>query len=162
MNLIVAADSNFGIGYNNKLLVSIPSDLKRFKEMTIGKVVILGRKTIETFPKQKPLPQRTNIILSANPAYTCEGAVVVRGLDELKEELKKYKSEDVFVIGGETVYKQLLDWCDTAYVTRIDHEYSADAFFPNLDENDSWELVAEGEEEVYFDVTYSFNTYKRK
>ena len=162
MNLIVAVDNNFAIGYQNKLLVSIPGDMKQFKEKTTGKVVILGRKTLETFPKQKPLPNRKNIILSNNKSLSIEGADVVHSIDELLEELDKYNTEDVFVIGGESVYKTLIDYCDTAYVTKIDHEYSADAFFPNLDNMSEWEIVEESEEETYFDISYSYITYKKK
>ena len=161
MNVIVAADAGWGIGYKNKLLVSIPADLKRFKELTTGNVVVLGRKTLETFPKQKPLPNRTNIILSRDKNYSVEGAIVVNSLDELMSELAKYNSESIFVIGGDSVYKQLTDKCDLAYVTRIDHNYCADAFFPNLDEDDSWEIAEEEEEETYFDVSYNYVTYKR-
>lgn len=161
MKLIVAADNKWGIGYNNKLLISIPGDLKRFKELTTGHVVVLGRKTLETFPKQKPLPNRTNIILSRDKNYKVEGAVVVNSIDELKEELKKYNTDDVFIIGGDSIYKQMIDMCDTALVTRIDHTYAADAFFPNLDASDEWEITETDEEQSCFDITYEFVTYKR-
>ena len=162
MNVIVAADNNWGIGYQNRLLISIPGDLKMFKERTTGNVVVLGRKTLETFPKQKPLPNRTNIILSRDKNYTVDGAIVVHSLEELDEELKKYPSESIYIIGGDSIYKQMIDKCDTAYVTRIDHTYSADAYFPNLDKDDSWEIVETGEEQTCFDISYEFVTYKRK
>jgi len=162
MNIIVAADKNWGIGNNNKLLVSIPKDMKNFKEHTTGNVIVLGRKTMETFPKGQPLPNRTNIVLSRDKNYKVDGAIVVNSIEELLEELKKYKSESVYIVGGDSIYKQMLPYCDTAYVTRIDHAYAADAYFPNLDETEGWYLDEESEEEVYFDVTYTFTTYKKK
>ena len=100
MNLIAAVDKNWAIGYQNKLLTSIPEDMKFFRQTTTGKVVVMGRKTLESFPGKKPLKNRTNIVLTKNPSYQAEGAIVVHNEDELREELKKYDSEDIFVIGG--------------------------------------------------------------
>ena len=108
MNLIAAVDKNWAIGYQNKLLTSIPEDMKFFRQTTTGKVVVMGRKTLESFPGKKPLKNRTNIVLTKNPSYQAEGAIVVHNEDELWEELKKYDSEDIFVIGGESIYRQLL------------------------------------------------------
>lgn len=162
MNLIVAVDKNWGIGKNNDLLVRIPADQKFFRETTMGKVVVMGRKTLESFPGQVPLKGRTNIVLTHDENYDGHGAIVVNSMDELKEELKKYDDEDIFVIGGEKIYKQMLDMCKIAHVTKIDYVYDADAYFPNLDELDEWELVADSEEQTYFNVIYHFNMYKRK
>lgn len=162
MNLIVAVDKNWGIGKNNDLLVRIPADQKFFRETTMGKVVVMGRKTLESFPGQVPLKGRTNIVLTHDENYDGHGAIVVNSMDELKEELKKYDDEDIFVIGGEKIYKQMLDMCKIAHVTKIDYAYDADAYFPNLDELDEWELVADSEEQTYFNVIYHFNMYKRK
>lgn len=162
MNLIVAVDKNWGIGKNNDLLVRIPADQKFFRKTTIGKVVVMGRKTLESFPGQVPLKGRTNIVLTHDENYDGHGAIVVNSMDELKEELKKYDDEDIFVIGGEKIYKQMLDMCKIAHVTKIDYAYDADAYFPNLDELDEWELVADSEEQTYFNVIYHFNMYKRK
>ena len=103
MNLIVAVDKNWGIGKNNKLLVSIPSDMKFFRETTSGKVVVMGRKTLESFPNGMPLKNRVNIVLTSNRDYCVKDAVIVHTLEELQEELKKYKSEDIYVIGGDSV-----------------------------------------------------------
>lgn len=161
MNLIVNADRNWAIGNNNKLLVSIPKDMKTFREMTTGKVIVLGRKTLSTFPGGRPLDSRTNIIMSRDKNFKVDGAIVVHGVDDLLEELKKYKSDDVYICGGESVYKQLIPYCDTAHVTRVDHSYAADAYFPDLDKSDEWEIEVESDEEVYFDVTYSFVKYVR-
>lgn len=161
MNLIVCADRNWAIGNNNKLLVSIPKDMKSFREMTTGKVIILGRKTLATFPGGRPLDSRTNIILSTDKKYKVDGAVVVNSIDELLKEISKYNSDDVYVCGGESVYRQLIPYCDVAHVTRIDHAYDADTYFPNLDDSDEWEIEVESDEEVYFDVTYTFVKYRR-
>lgn len=162
MNLIVAADANWAIGNKDKLLISIPNDQKHFREETTGKVVILGRKTLQTFPQGLPLKNRTNIILSRNPGYTVKGATVVHSLEELLEELKKYDTEDVYVVGGESVYRMLLPYCDTAHVTRIDHEYQADTYFPDLDRDPDWEITADSDELTYFDIPYQFVQYQRK
>lgn len=162
MNIIVAVDENWAIGNKNKLLVHIPNDMKQFREMTTGNVVVLGRKTLETFPNGQPLKNRTNIILSRNENYGAEGALTVHSVEELLEELKKYDSENVYIIGGDSIYKQLLPYCDTAHVTKIDHAYEADSYFPNLDEDSQWEQTAESDEQVYFDLTYHFVKYERK
>lgn len=162
MNLIVAVDSNWAIGNQDKLLISIPNDHKHFREETTGKVVILGRKTLQTFPQGLPLKNRTNIILSRNQDYSVKDAVVVHSLEELLEELKHYDSEDVYVIGGESIYRQLLPYCNTAHVTKIDHAYQADTYFPNLDQDPDWEITADSDELTYFDIPYRFVQYQRK
>ncbi len=162
MNLIVAVDRNWAIGCKNNLLVRIPADHKNFRRETTGKVVVLGRKTLETFPQGMPLPNRTNIILSTNPSYQVKGADVVHSKEELLEKLKEYPSEDVYIIGGESVYRMMLPYCDVAHVTKIDHAYEADAYFPNLDEADEWEITADSDEQTYFDLAYQFVKYERK
>ncbi len=161
MNMIVAVDANWGIGNKNNLLVRIPADHKMFRNETTGKVVVLGRKTLETFPNAKPLPNRTNIILSTNPDYRVKDAEVVHSIEELLEHLKKYNDEDIYIIGGASVYEAMLKYVDTVHVTKIDHEYEADAFFPNLDKDENFKITAESDEQVYFDITYSFVKYER-
>ncbi|MDD6332365.1 MAG: dihydrofolate reductase [Clostridium sp.] len=160
MNAIVAVDNHWAIGNKGSLLVRIPMDQKYFRQMTIGKVVVLGRKTLATFPNGLPLPGRTNIIMSRNQNLKVKGATVVHSLEELMEELKQYASEDVFVIGGDDIYKQLVPYCDTVYATRIDYRYAADAYFPNLDDLPSWTLTEEGEENTYFDLEFTFCKYE--
>ncbi len=163
MNLIVAVDRNWAIGYKNNLLVSIPDDMKFFRESTTGKVCIMGKNTLESFPGGRPLKNRVNIVIALEKDYQVEGATVVYSIEEALEEAKKYPTEDVFVIGGGSIYKQMLPYCDTAYITYVDHEYAADTFIPNLDEmTDEWELTDPGEENTYFDLEYYFRTYKRK
>ena len=159
MNLIVAVDENWAIGYKNELLIRIPADMKMFRQETTGKVVVLGRKTLETFPNGQPLKNRTNIILSTKKDYQVKDAIVVHSIEELLEELKNYPSEDIYIIGGETVYRQMLPYCDVAHVTKIDRKYEADAFFPNLEEDGNWEITAESDEQSYFDTTYTFVKY---
>ncbi len=161
MNLIVAVDENWAIGNKNELLISIPADHKFFRQETTGKVIVLGRKTLETFPQGLPLKNRTNIIMSTNKNYQVKDAVVVHDLDELLSELSKYHDEDVYVVGGESVYRLLLPYCDTAHVTKIDHAYAADAYFPNLDKMPEWRVTADSEEQTYFDITYHFLKYER-
>ena len=162
MKLIAAVDSNWAIGNKGELLVRIPSDHKNFREITTGKVVVLGRKTIETFPQGQPLKNRTNIILSRDKSYSVKDAAVVHSVEELLEEVKKYNSDDVYIIGGESIYAQLLKYCDTAHITKIDHEYEADAYFPDLDNDPEWEVTGESEEQTYFDLEYRFVRYERK
>ncbi len=162
MNVIVAVDNNWAIGNKNQLLVRIPNDHKHFREETTGKVVVLGRKTLETFPQGQPLKNRTNIILSKDKEYRVKDAIVVHSIEELLEELKKYNDEDIYIIGGDSVYKQLLPYCNVAHVTKIDHEYEADAYFPNLDKEADWEITADSDEQTYFDIAYQFLKYERK
>ena len=161
MNLIAAVDKNWAIGRNNKLLVSIPDDMKFFRETTTGKVVVMGRKTLESFPGKKPLKNRVNIVLTGDRSYQADGAVIVHDMEELHEELKKYPSEDIYIIGGESIYKMMLPYCDTVYVTKIDREFQADTYFPNLDQMEDWKMTEEGEEQTCFDLEFCFTTYER-
>ncbi len=162
MNLIVAVDENWAIGYQNKLLVSIPQDMKFFRETTTGKVVVLGRKTLETFPGGQPLKNRTNIVITKDKDYKVKDAIVVHSIEEALEELKKYDSEDIYVIGGDSIYRQMLPYCSLAHVTKIHHEYLADTHFPNLDEMDDWEITGVSDEQTYFNLEYEFVRYERK
>lgn len=162
MNLITAVDENWAIGKNNELLIRIPADHKFFRAETLGKVVVLGRKTLETFPNGLPLQGRTNIIMSTNPNYQVKDAIVVHSVEELLKELQKYHTEDVYIIGGESIYRQMLPYCDIAHITKIDHSYEADAFFPNLDEMPEWKITADSDEQTYFDITYQFLKYEKQ
>lgn len=162
MNIIVAVDSNWAIGSKNELLVRIPADHKAFRQETMGKIVVLGRKTLETFPSGIPLQGRTNIIMSKDKSYKVKDAIVVHSVEELMETLKQYRSEDIYIIGGESIYKQMLPYCDVAHITKIDHEYAADAYFPNLDQMQDWVIRADSEEQTYFNLTYHFIRYEKK
>ena len=164
MKAIVAVDEHWAIGRNGALLLRVPNDMKRFRELTTGKVVICGRKTLETFPQGAPLPERDNIILSRDLTFRPQGdnVRVAHDLDELHWLLKGVDPEDVFCIGGGQVYELLLPLCDTCLVTRFERVFDADTFFPNLDEDDQWLLADESEEQIYFDTPYTFRTYYRK
>ena len=161
MNIIAAVDKNWAIGQNTELLVRIPMDQKFFRETTTGKVVVMGRKTLESFPNGLPLKNRINIVLTGNKNYKVKDAIIVHTIEELLEEIKKYPSEEVYCIGGDSVYKQLLPYCDTAHVTKIDFGYEADSYFPNLDGMPEWKITAESDEQTYFDLEYSFVKYER-
>ncbi len=162
MNIIAAVDNNWAIGNKGQLLVSIPNDQKHFREETTGKVVVLGRKTLQTFPQGMPLQNRRNIVLSKDKNYQVKGAQVVHSVEELLEELKQYPSEDIYIIGGQSIYEQMLPYCDVAHITKIDHEYQADTYFPNLDKDENWEITADSDEMTYFDIPYTFYRYERR
>ena len=145
MNIIVAVSANWGIGYEDQLLFHIREDQQFFRTMTLGKVVVYGRTTLASFRDAKPLPDRTNIVLSRNPELVIPGVTICHSIPQLSELLKLYPTEDVFIIGGESVYAQFLNACTTAYITKIDVAPPADTFFPNLDALPSWRLVDESE-----------------
>ncbi len=162
MNVIAAVDKNWAIGNKNRLLTSIPADMKFFREKTSGHVVVMGRKTLESFPNGLPLKNRINIVLTGNRNYQVKDAVIVHTKEDLLEELKNYAPEELYVIGGGSIYEMLLPYCETAYITKIDHAYEADTFFPNLDEKPDWEMTEESEEQTCFDLEYVFSKYERK
>lgn len=161
MKAIAAVDSNWAIGNKNRLLTNIPADMKFFREKTNGHVVVMGRKTLESFPNGLPLKNRTNIVLTENKGYQVKDAVIVHTEEELLEELKKYDSEEIYIVGGESIYRMMIPYCDTAYITKIDHAYEADTYFPNLDEMDGWKMTEESEEQTCFDLEYTFTKYEK-
>ena len=162
MNIIVAVDKNWAYGYQNKLLNSIPEDMKFFRETTTGNVVVMGRKTLESFPNGRPLKNRTNVVITRQKDYEVPGAVVVHSVEEALEYLKDFRSENIYVIGGASIYEQMLPYCDVAHVTVMDYAYQADTWFPNLDEMDDFVIAADSEEKTYFDLEYCFKMYVRK
>ena len=162
MNVIVAVDKNWGIGYRNKLLVSIPEDMKFFRNETEGRVVVMGRKTLESFPGGLPLKNRTNIVLTKNRNYRVKGAVVLHSPEEVLEEIRNYRWEDVYIICGDSIYRQFLPYCDVAHVMRIDHASEADAWFPDICRMPEWVLTGESEEKTCFDLEYRFCRYERQ
>lgn len=143
MKLIVAVDNNWGIGYRGELLCRISADLKNFREETLGKTVILGSKTLSTFPGGRPLKNRRNIILSRNKALSIENAELAHSAEEAIS--LSGLGDDVVVIGGESIYRLFLPYCDTAIVTKFERTFESDAFFPNLDESDEWTRYSESE-----------------
>ena len=162
MDLIVAVDEKWGIGKDGDLLHPISADLKYFRMKTTGNVLVMGRKTLESFPNKKPLPNRVNVVLTTNKNYEADGVVFCYDIADLPEVLKPYEDKQIFVSGGGTIYEQLLPQCETAYVTKIYASYEADTVFPNLDENPEWELAEKGEMQEENGVQFSFDIYKRK
>ena len=162
MKAILAADQNWGIGYQNRLLASIPADMKFFRTTTTGNVVIMGRKTLESFPGGRPLKNRVNLVLTSDKNYEKEGAVILHSLEELQEEIRKYPAEQLYVIGGGSVYRQLLPLCDQVLVTRIFESYEADTWFPDLDALPDWVVAEEGEMQEHEGIRFVFRTYARK
>ena len=162
MNIIVAVDKNWAIGCKGKLLISIPEDMQLFRRETANKVVVMGRKTLESFSNGLPLKNRTNIVITSDKSYNIKDAIVCHSIEEALEEIKKYSSEDVYIIGGETIYRQFLPYCNVAHVTKIDYAYDADTHFPNLDEMPEWSIVERSDERTYFDLEYEFLKYARK
>ena len=158
MNVIVAVDQNWAIGKDGDQLVYLSEDLKRFKSLTTGHPVILGRKTLATFPGGRPLKGRRNLILSRNTDFAPEGAEVFSDV----ETLRAAAPEDAFVIGGASVYRQLLPWCDTAYVTKIDRAFPADCHFPDLEQDPAWERTEESAPLEQDGIVYRYVTYRRK
>ena len=166
ISAIVAVDENWGIGFNGELLEKIPEDLKRFKKLTKGNVIVMGRKTWDSLPT-KPLPDRLNIIISRQPQFVDMFTVSI-GMEEAMIRAKmasKDPEDEWFVIGGGQIYKELLPFCDRVYVTKIfkSHE-NVDTYFPDLDEPEmwnTWKPVHMGETKVYNDLLYQFWTYDR-
>lgn len=168
MKLIVAVDKEWGIGYKGDLLARLRADLFNFRDLTTGKIVILGSNTLATFPGGRALKNRTNIVLHPSEEYHPENTTVVHSIDELLEELKKYDTNDVFVIGGASVYKQMLQYCDTAYVTKFNKSFEKDVYFPDLDSDENWKLVSKGdmqisnpETDTEANLEFFFTEYKR-
>lgn len=141
MNLIVNADLEWGIGRQDRLLVRLSEDMKRFKALTIGKVVVLGRKTLQTFPGGEPLPNRTNVVMTSQANFSAGEAVICHSLKELARILDGWPDDAVFIIGGASLYRQLLPFCRLAYVTRVHQVFAADRFFPDLDRLLGWHLL---------------------
>lgn len=159
MKAILHADKNWGIGKNNSLMFKIPADMKFFKETTTGNVVVMGSNTLKSFPQGKPLKDRVNIVLYPE-GEDREDCKIVRSLKELFEEIKKYPSDKVFVIGGQMMYRTLLEYCTEVLVTKVEAEGNADAFFENLDKNENFKLVYESKRIETNGYTIKFTTYK--
>ena len=142
MRCIVNVTEDWGIGLGDQLLVTISDDLKRFRQLTQGHTVILGRKTLATFPGGRPLKNRRNLVLSRDPGFAPEGAEVFRSLPALLDAVRSLPPEDVWVIGGASLYEQLLPYCDGAAVTKTACTIPADRFFPDLDRMPNWRAVS--------------------
>lgn len=159
MKDLVAVDNKWGIGKNNDLLIRIPKDSKFFRDETIGKVVFMGKNTLDSLPGGKPLKNRVNIVLTSKDIDD-ENIVVVHSEEELLEELKKYDSDKIYNIGGGFIFKEMLDYMEYSLVTKIYEDFDADTFYPNLDEMDNWEIIEESEEYDYEGIKYKFFKYR--
>ncbi len=158
MKTIVAVDEKWGIGKKNGLLFSLPLDMKFFREKTSGKVVVMGSNTLKSFPGGNPLKNRVNIVLYPGGEKR-DDCIVVDSMDELKAELKKYNSDDIFVIGGAMFYHTMLPYCDTAYITKVESDGGAEVFFDNLDNTENWSLKETSERQETNGYYITFNTY---
>ena len=161
MNLIVAVDEKWGIGCGGKLLASIPGDLQYFKEKTLDKVVVMGRKTLESLPKQRGLPRRTNYVLTSNPEFEAERCITVNSEEALMKELEQYPEEDVFIIGGESIYRKFYRRCDKCYVTKMEADLGADRFMVDLDEDPDFLLTWQSDMREENGIRYRFCLYER-
>jgi dihydrofolate reductase len=159
MIAIAAIDNNWGIGYGNKLLFSIPEDMKHFKALTENKTVIMGHQTLLSLPGSKPLKNRKNIILSRNADINIKDSTICASIPHLMESIRCLNKDDVFVIGGQTVYEQLLDYCNVVYITQVRVSRTADRFFPNVDIMDNWEKTYESNEKTHGDIKFVFTAY---
>lgn len=162
MNILVTVDERWAIGSDSKMLVQIPKNQKLFMEETAGKVVVIGRKSLQIFPPGMLSRARALIVLSKSGTLTVKGAIVVNSIDALLKELKKYPDEDIYVAGGELIFAQLLPYCNVVHVTKVDQSYAANKYFPNLDKAPDWRLTADSDEQTYFDIAYEFLRYERK
>lgn len=161
MNAIVVVDRNWAIGRDGSLLFSLPADMKRFRSLTVGGTVILGRKTLDSFPGGKPLPQRRNIVISRNLDEAQAGCEVAASPEEALTLAGDQASDTIWIIGGGSTYTALLQRCRRVYLTYVDEEAEdADTFFPNLDKLPGWEVEEEGEPLTENGHTYRFLTYR--
>ena len=161
MKAIVVVDRNWAIGKNGDLLVHLPGDLRYYKEKTTGNVIVVGRKTLDSFPGGRPLPARTNIVMTTDPDFEREDCIICHSKDEVMEKLQAFDTERVFIAGGANVYEQFMDDCDEFYVTKIEEEYEADRFFPDLDAK-GLHVTWESEPQQERGVSYRFTIYSRQ
>ncbi len=161
MVLIAAVDAAWGIGKDGDLLKRISADMKFFRSKTQDHVLIIGRKTLESFPNQKPLPRRTHFVLSANPAFGAEGVTVCRDIPSLLQAVSDYPPEEVFVAGGGSIYRQLLPECTAAWITKIDAVFPADTYFPDLDSDPDWALTSQGDWQEEDGIRFCFCRYEK-
>lgn len=160
MNFIVAVDQSYGIGYMDKLLTHVPDDLKYFKKMTLGNIIIMGRKTLEALPGGKPLTGRTTIVLTKNMDYYNEDVIIVHGLDELFKCLKDFEDDKVFVAGGEAIYQQLIPYCEFGYITFLQDTFKADKHMLPIREMPEWQKIWESEVNNHNGLAFTFTQYK--
>lgn len=159
MKLIVAVCEDWGIGKDGDQPFYIPEDLQYFKAKTLGKVMVMGRVTLAALPNG-PLKRRKNVVLTRDASLVVAGASACNSLQELSQYLSQYNADDIFVIGGQQIYEQLLPYCDTAYVTKIFATSPTDRFFPNLDNMDNWQLYSQSETKSHDGTEFCFCEYR--
>ena len=157
MQAIVAVSQSWGIGKGGGLLFRLPSDLRRFKAMTTGHTVIMGRKTLDSLPGGKGLPHRRNLVLSRQSDFAPDRAEVIHSV----EDILKTAEDDAFVIGGQQVYEQLLPHCERVHVTKVLADAPADAFFPNLDEDPAWRIASVSDVLTESGISFQYVEYCR-
>lgn len=161
MNLIVAVDEKWGIGKDGGLLAHLPEDMKYFRETTRGRTVVMGRRTLESFPGGKPLKNRVNMVLSRDEAYAPEGVRVYHSVEDVLEALRDCREEDVFIIGGGMIYREFLPYCSKAYVTYIHRAFDVDTDFENLDQDENWKLESVSDGREHEGISFEFRIYRR-
>lgn len=158
----MTVDRRWAIGKDKRPLVTIPADRQMFLKETAGKVVVMGRRTLESLPGGQPFGNRTNIVMTCDKEYKVKGAAVCHSMEEALLMLEEYDENDIYIIGGESIYQQFLPYCTTAHVTYVDYTYDGNAYFPDLDKSEDWYLDEEGDEQTYFDLCYTFRQYRRR
>lgn len=162
MQIIVTCGKGFAIGKDNERLVSIPADLKWIRRETEGGTIVLGRKTFEKMTGSPVLGTQKILVLSTDQNYHPRGAAVCHSVEELLKAVETEPSERVYCLGGESVYRQLMPYCDTVHMTKVDYPYEANRFFPDLDASEEWKAAEESEENTYFDLEYTYVRYEKK
>lgn len=159
MNLILSVDRNWSIGRDDQLLFRAKEDMAFFRKMTTGKTVVMGRRTLQSLPEGKPLPDRNNIVLTRDPEFTVKGATVCRSMAGLFQRLRKVNEDDIFIIGGEEIYRQLMFYCKTAYITKFDAVAMADSTVPSFDNHPDWQLTEQSAVQTEGSLAFTFCTY---
>jgi len=159
MKLIVIVDENWGIGIDGDQPYHIPEDQRFFREKTLGKAIVIGRVTLAAFPHGRPLKGRTNIVLTRSRLDT-QGIITCASLPELAELLNGYNTDEVYVAGGQQIYEMLLEYCNTAYVTKIFATPHVDRYFPNLDEMPNWVLTSQSAPKCHDGIEFCFCEYE--
>lgn len=162
MKMIVCVAENFGIGKDNNLLFSLPPDMKFFRETTLGKVVVMGRGTLDSFPGGRPLKNRTNIVLTHDTSFEREGAVALHSKEEVLEYIKQFESDDVFIIGGGQIYEMFREECNEVLLTKVRKTVPCDTFFFNIDNDESWYLESESRMMEHEGTLFSFCVYRKE
>ncbi|HPB16524.1 MAG TPA: dihydrofolate reductase [Clostridia bacterium] len=163
MNLIVAVDENWGIGYLGKIQWNIKEDMAFFRNRTLDKTIIMGRKTLESFKNGKPLKNRFNIVLTKDKGFLKENAIVVHSVEQALERISDTDTNDIYIIGGQSIYEAFLPYCDKAFVTKVHGKFNADKYFTDLDRSEEWKLVHESDRQMTESGLHiTFCEYERK